>query len=108
MTGELTQINDTVAITSTFKKKEIIITESDGMKKNYMIFELLDGSISKINQFKVGDGLRVTFTIRGRKYPTKQGKIKYFNNLIVTSIEPCNLLQVNTTTSPVTSFDFLK
>jgi len=108
MIGELTQINDTVRITSTFSKKEIIVSEGEGPNSGFAIFELLDKKISKIEQFKVGDGVRIRFKVQGRKYTTKNGGVKYFNNLLVTEIEAYTIVKVNSTSLPVTSFDTLK
>lgn len=108
MIGKLTQINDTVAITSTFSKKEIIVSETERPNPSFSIFELLDKQISKVDQFKIGDGVRVRFKIHGRKYTTKSGGVKYFNNLLVTELEAYTIVKVNSTELPVTSFDTLK
>jgi len=107
MIGKLIQISNTIEITSAFKKKEIIISENNGPTPSFAVFELLGKQISKANPFKIGDGVRVRFKIKGKKHTYQSGTIKHFNNLVITEIEAYKIVEVNTT-SPVTSFDHPK
>lgn len=106
ITGRIIQINPTSKITSTYSKREFLVAEHDISNSNYAIFELLGADVTKADSLKIGAIVTVTFTVQGRKFVSNQGKVSYFNNLIVSVIELSEgtELKVN---MPVTGFDKL-
>ncbi|MDZ4822027.1 MAG: DUF3127 domain-containing protein [Flavobacteriales bacterium] len=81
ITGTLKQIKDEQAFASGFTKREFVITTEDQFPQE-IVFELIKEKGSIIDNFKVGEKLKVTFDIKGREW---QGK--HFVNLNAWKVE---------------------
>jgi hypothetical protein len=109
LTGQLTEIGNPQTISKDFYKRDIVVAEPNTNGLSYVILELHNGDMKKIDAFKVGDGVTVSFKISGRKYfPKNNGAAKYFNNLIATDVQTAEIVVINSTVQPETSFSHLK
>lgn len=79
--GKIKIIFDQIKFESGFTKREFLVT-SDDMYPQDIKFELLKDKCSLLDAYQVGDGVKVSFNIRGS---TWQGK--YFTNLQAWRIE---------------------
>lgn len=90
LTGTLSEIFETNEFASGFKKREFILdkTEYSGDRKftERIKFQLTKDKCSELEQYSIGDMLKVTFNIRGSKWE-KDGRPLYFVNLDVWRIE---------------------
>jgi hypothetical protein len=84
-------IFDQIKFESGFTKREFLVT-SDDMYPQDIKFELLKDKCSLLDAYQVGDGVKVSFNIRGS---TWQGK--YFTNLQVLFVSPAERLVSNKT-----------
>ena len=78
--GKLYKIMDTVQITDTFRKREFVVEMVDGAYTQLIKFQMVQNNCDKLDGFKEGENVNVTFNLRGREY-TKDDKTTYFTNL---------------------------
>ncbi len=89
ITGSLILKEDTVNITDTFKKREFVIevlNERNSDWNDFIKFQLTQNNCSLIDTYNLGDSIKVSFNLRGRKWE-KDGKISYFTNLEAWRVE---------------------
>ena len=89
VTGNLIVKEDTVDITSSFKKREFVIevlNERNSDWNDFVKFQLTQDRCPLIDSFQLGDSIKVSFNLRGRKWE-KDGKVNYFTNLEAWRVE---------------------
>jgi hypothetical protein len=86
VTGKLHKIFDVQQVTDKFSKRELVL-ELGGKYPQLVLFQLTGKRCGDIDDFRVGDTLRVEFALRGREWKGRQGEIRYFNSLDVSKLE---------------------
>jgi hypothetical protein len=71
ITGRLIVLNDTQTFGSGFQKREFVITTADEKFAQDIKFEAIKDGCAKLDAFKFGDTLKVSFNIRGNEYNGK-------------------------------------
>jgi hypothetical protein len=88
-TGKLHTIFDTKQVSERFTKREFVVELVDNPKyPQAVLFQLTGDRCSQLDRFKVGDEIRIDFSLRGREWRSPSGEIKYFNSLDVWKVEP--------------------
>lgn len=87
LTGTIKAVKDTVQVTDSFKKREIVVTVKDGDYDQHVQLELIQDDVDKANGLTAGDKVEVSFNLRGREWTSPQGEVKYFNTLNAWKIE---------------------
>ncbi len=83
LTGNLIVKDNEQAISASFKKREFVvevINERNSDWNDYIKFQLTQDRCAQLDPFNLGDPVKVSFNIRGRKWE-KDGKVNYFSNL---------------------------
>ncbi len=79
---------DTNQVTERFRKREFVLELADNPQyPQFVMFQLTGNRCESIESFKVGDEVRVDFSLRGREWKSPQGEIRYFNSLDVWSVD---------------------
>lgn len=82
--GRIYKIEETKQITERFRKREfVLVLEENSEYPQYVQFQLTGNRVDKINDFKVGDEVKVDFSLRGREWTSPKNEIRYFNSLDV-------------------------
>ena len=82
--GRIYKIEETKQITERFRKREFVLAlEENSEYPQYVIFQFTGNRVDKLNDFKVGDEVKVDFSLRGREWTSPKGEIRYFNSLDV-------------------------
>lgn len=83
--GRIHKIEETKQITERFRKREfVLILEENSEYPQHVLFQMTGNRCDKLGDFKVGDEVRVDFSLRGREWTSpKDGVVKYFNSLDV-------------------------
>lgn len=84
ITGTLVEKFDAVHVSATFKKRTFVIecVEEGREKFSEMIsLEFIQDKCDLIDSYNIGDRLEVLFNLKGRKWASPQGEVKYFNTL---------------------------
>jgi hypothetical protein len=89
-TGKLIEVYPVTAISDKFKKREFVIEQAETKNgfdfKDYVKFQVTQDKCSLPDQVKIGDMVKVSFNLRGRKWE-KDGNINYFTNLEAWKLE---------------------
>jgi|TARA_B100001142_G_scaffold306519_1_gene336394 translation initiation factor IF-3 len=87
--GKIKMIGNTQAITDSFKKREIVITTNEQYPQHIMT-EFVQDKVDLLNNYEVGQDVKISINIRGREWKNPQGEIKYFNSIQGWRIEKLN------------------
>ena len=88
-TGRLHTIFETKQVSERFSKREFVMELTDNPKYPQTVqFQLTGDRCQQLDEFKVGDEVRIEFSLRGREWRSPSGEVKYFNSLDVWKIEP--------------------
>ena len=89
VSGKLHTVFDTKQVTERFQKREFVVELSDNPKyPQVILFQLTGDRCDQLDRLRVGDQVRLEFSLRGREWRSPQGEVKYFNSLDVWTIEP--------------------
>ena len=63
-----------------FRKRELVVTTEDQYPQMIMI-EFVQDKCDLLDDYKVGDNVKVSINLRGREWINPQGEAKYFNSI---------------------------
>ncbi len=89
ISGNVIVKEDIVDINASFKKREFVIevvNERNSDWNDFIKFQLTQDRCNLLDPIQMGDQIKVSFNIRGRKWE-KDGKVNYFSNLEAWRIE---------------------
>ncbi|WP_026464907.1 DUF3127 domain-containing protein [Adhaeribacter aquaticus] len=84
--GKLYEIFDEQQVSEKFRKREFVLEIPDGSYTQYIKFQLTQDKCNVLDQFKVGDDVKVAFNLSGKPF-TKNGTTMYFTNLSAWRVE---------------------
>jgi hypothetical protein len=88
VSGKLHTIHETKQVSERFSKREFVLEMADNPKyPQLVLFQLTGDRCTLLDERKVGDEVRVEFSLRGREWRSPQGELKYFNSLDVWKLE---------------------
>ena len=80
-----------------FQKRELVVTTDDQYPQMIMI-EFVQDKCDLLNNYSVGQDVKVSINLRGREWINPQGEAKYFNSIQGWRIE--NLSQTSLLSTP--------
>jgi hypothetical protein len=81
VTGKIKKIDETKTFGSNgFRKREMVLT-TDEQYPQFLLIEFVQDKCDLLNNFRVGEDVRVSINLRGREWQSPQGEIKYFNSI---------------------------
>lgn len=79
--GRIKAIDETKAFGANgFRKREVVITTDEQYPQHIMI-EFTQDKCDLLNNFSVGQPVKVGINLRGREWVNPQGETKYFNSI---------------------------
>ena len=84
--GTIKKISDLQTFASGFQKKEMILWTEEQYPQPISI-EFFAEKTAILDQYKVGDKVKVHINIRGREWTNPQGEVKYFNSITAWRME---------------------
>ena len=90
MSGTVKKIGDIQTFASGFSKRELILEEEKDSKwPNVVAFTFKKEGMSKIENLKAGDRVKVGFAVDGREWTDpRTGAVRYFTDLTGLFVEP--------------------
>ncbi len=80
--GKIHEISETIQVTETFKKREVVIEYAENPQyPEFIKFEATQDRCSLLDNVKIGDQVEIFFNLRGRPWTDNTGKKVYFNSL---------------------------
>lgn len=99
ITGKICQIGDTVQVNDKFKKREFVLHTQEEVNGNiydsYVKMQLVQGKCDLIDNYKLGDRVKVNFNIKGNKWE-RDGNVNYITNLDAWRLESAAAQTSNT------------
>lgn len=90
ITGKLIQVNPTQQVSERFKKREFVLEIAEEINgnvyTNYAKMQLVQNKCEIIDNFKMGDTVKVSFNIKGNKWE-RDGNVNYITNLDAWRVE---------------------
>ena len=80
VTGKIKVISAEQQVSASFKKRELVVTTEEQYPQSIMI-EFVQDKSDLLNNFTVGDNVKVSINLGGREWVNPQGETKYFNSI---------------------------
>lgn len=78
--GKIKVISSEQQISATFRKKELVVATDEQYPQSIMI-EFTQDKADLLNNYTVGDSVKVSINLGGREWVNPQGETKYFNSI---------------------------
>jgi uncharacterized protein Veg len=79
--GKVKMIGDTQTFGSNgFRKREIVVTTEEQYPQHIMV-EFVQDKTDLLNNYQVGQQVKININLRGREWVNPQGETKYFNSI---------------------------
>ena len=87
--GKLIEKYETTKINDAFRKREFVVEYVENPQyPEFLKFDLIQDKCDFLDEFNIGDTLKVEFNLKGRKWTDPSGKDKYFNTLQAWRLSP--------------------
>ena len=81
VSGKIKKIDETKTFGSNgFRKREMVVTTDEQYPQMIMV-EFIQDKCDLLNNFNVGDDVKISINIRGREWINPEGEAKYFNSI---------------------------
>ena len=81
VTGKVKVVDQTKEVGSSgFKKRDIVVT-TDEQYPQHILVQFVQDKCDLLNNFQVGDAVKIDINLRGREWINPQGKAVYFNTI---------------------------
>jgi len=80
VTGKVKVINAEQQVGAAFKKRELVVTTEEQYPQHIAI-EFTQDKCDLLNNYRVGEPVKVSINLRGREWINPQGEAKYFNSI---------------------------
>lgn len=79
--GRIKMIDETKTYgTNGFRKRELVVTTEEQYPQHIMV-EFVQDKTDLLNNFQVGQMVKISINLRGREWTNPQGEVKYFNSI---------------------------
>ena len=79
--GKIKFIGETQTFgTNGFRKRELVITTEEQYPQHIMV-EFVQDKSELLNNYQVGQSVKININLRGREWVNPQGETKYFNSI---------------------------
>jgi hypothetical protein len=95
ITGILKVKGEAQQVSEKFRKREFVLSDNSTQYPQHISFQLTQDKCSLIDQYNVGDEIKVHFNLRGREWTSPKNEVKYFNTLEAWRIEPGSNVSAN-------------
>lgn len=101
ITGRIKEVGETKAFGSNdFRKREMVVTTDEQYPQHIMV-EFTQDKCDLLNNYKVGEPVKVSINLRGREWVNPQGETKYFNSIQGWRIEKQDVSSAPANNAPV-------
>ncbi|MFH6603377.1 DUF3127 domain-containing protein [Maribacter algicola] len=83
-----------------FRKREVVVTTEEQYPQHLMI-EFVQDKTELLNNYNVGQPVKISINLRGREWTNPQGEVKYFNSIQGWRIESLQSEAANNEMPPV-------
>ena len=81
VTGKIKMIDQTKEVGSAgFKKRDVVVT-TDEQYPQHILVQFVQDKCDLLNNFQVGEAVKIDINLRGREWTNPQGGMVYFNTI---------------------------
>ncbi len=81
VTGKIKMIDQTKEVGSAgFKKRDVVVTTDEQYPQNILV-QFVQDKCDLLNNFQLGDAVKIDINLRGREWINPQGEAVYFNTI---------------------------
>jgi hypothetical protein len=81
VTGKIKMIDQTKEVGSAgFKKRDIVVT-TDEQYPQHILVQFVQDKCDLLNNYQVGEAVKIDINLRGREWTNQQGETVYFNTI---------------------------
>ena len=80
VTGKIKVVNPEQQVSASFKKRELVVTTEEQYPQHIMI-EFTQDKCDLLNNYSIGEPVKVSINLRGREWVNPQGETRYFNSI---------------------------
>ena len=103
--GKIKVIGETQTFgTNGFRKREVVITTEEQYPQHIMV-EFVQDKTDLLDNYQVGQQVKININLRGREWVNPQGETKYFNSIQGWRIENLQQNSSNTDMPPIPPAD---
>lgn len=103
--GRIKMVGDTQTFGGNgFRKREIVVTTEEQYPQHIMV-EFVQDKCDLLNNYKVGQQVKISINLRGREWVNPQGETKYFNSIQGWRIEALQAASADGNLPPVPPMD---
>lgn len=103
--GRIKMIGETQTFGSNgFRKREIVVTTEEQYPQHIMV-EFVQDKTDLLNNYQVGQQVKININLRGREWVNPQGETKYFNSIQGWRIEALQAENTDANMPPVPPAD---
>lgn len=79
--GKIKAIGDTQTFGNNgFKKRDVVVT-TDEQYPQHLLVEFVQDRTNLLDNFQIGQDVKISINLRGREWTNPQGEVKYFNSI---------------------------
>jgi len=78
--GKVKVIGNLTNVSASFKKQSLVVTTEEQYPQ-FIEINFVQDKCDLLNNYKVGDNVKVSINLRGREWVNPQGETKYFNDI---------------------------
>ena len=79
--GKIKELGKTQTFgTNGFRKRQVVVTTDEQYPQSIMV-EFVQDKCDLLNEFQIGQEVKININLRGREWVNPQGETKYFNSI---------------------------
>lgn len=78
--GRVKLINAVQQVSASFKKRELVVTTEEQYPQHILV-EFTQDKCDLLDNYQLGELVKVSINLRGREWTNPQGETKYFNSI---------------------------
>lgn len=90
LTGKLEEVRQAIQRTATFTVREFVLeveNQRNPQWNDHILFQVSNNNVALLDNFSIGQTIKVTFDIQGRRWTGNDGTVRVFNTLSAWRIE---------------------
>jgi len=80
VTGKIKVINAEQQVSASFRKRELVVATEEQYPQ-FISINFIQDKCDLLNNYNVGEAVKVSINLRGREWVNPQGETKYFNDI---------------------------
>ncbi|MES2241215.1 MAG: DUF3127 domain-containing protein [Bacteroidota bacterium] len=80
VTGKIKVVNPEQQVSASFRKRELVVTTEEQYPQHILV-EFTQDKCDLLNNYAIGEAVKVSINLRGREWVNPQGETRYFNSI---------------------------